>query len=75
MAALLEQGDPRALTEYAWFVAMAERTRLPRFRYLAVSRQGTMAMLTESARTPIPRAAASAAIPPSSLSRGRRRRT
>ena len=46
MAALLEQGDPRALTEYAWFVAMAERTRLPRFRYLAVSRQGTMAMLT-----------------------------
>jgi tetratricopeptide (TPR) repeat protein len=45
-AALLEQGDPRALKEHASFVAMAERTHLPRFRYLALSRQGSIAMLT-----------------------------
>jgi tetratricopeptide (TPR) repeat protein len=46
MVALLEQGDPDALKEHASFVAMAERTRLPRFRFLALSRQGTIAMLT-----------------------------
>ena len=46
MVALLEQGDPAAQKEHASFVAMAERTRLPRFRFLALSRQGTMAMLT-----------------------------
>jgi tetratricopeptide (TPR) repeat protein len=46
MVALLEQGDPGALKECVSFVAMAERTRLPRFRFLALSRQGTVAMLT-----------------------------
>ncbi|HET6833056.1 MAG TPA: AAA family ATPase [Acidimicrobiales bacterium] len=46
MVALLEQGDPGALKEHASFVAMAERTRLPRFRFLALSRQGTIAILT-----------------------------
>jgi tetratricopeptide (TPR) repeat protein len=46
MAALFELGDPRALKEQAWFVTMSERTRLPRFRYLALSRQGTIATLT-----------------------------
>jgi tetratricopeptide (TPR) repeat protein len=44
--ALLEQGDPRALREHELFVAMTDRSRLPRFRYLALSRQGAMAMLT-----------------------------
>ncbi len=46
LVARLEAGDPRALNEYELFVALAERTRLPRFRYLARSRQGTMATLT-----------------------------
>jgi tetratricopeptide (TPR) repeat protein len=54
MVALLEQGDPGALEEHGSFVALAERTRLPRFRFLALSRQGAIAMLTgrfEQART------------------------
>jgi AAA ATPase domain len=45
MVALLEDGDPRALDEHASFVAMAERAHLPRFRFLALSRQGTIAIL------------------------------
>jgi tetratricopeptide (TPR) repeat protein len=46
MVALLEEGDPAALGEHAAFVAMAERARLPWFRYLALSRRGTIAILT-----------------------------
>jgi tetratricopeptide (TPR) repeat protein len=46
MVALLEQGDPEALQEHASFVAMAQRTRLPRYRFLALSRQATISMLT-----------------------------
>ena len=45
LVALLEQGDPRALDEHRSFVAMAERARLPRFRYYARSRQATIATL------------------------------
>jgi len=45
VVALLEQGDPRALHDHAAFVAMAERAGLPRWRWLALTRQGTMAML------------------------------
>jgi hypothetical protein len=44
--ALLEQGDPRALTEHEAFVALTDRSHLLRFRFLALSRQGTTAMLT-----------------------------
>src|SRR5258706_6713386 len=43
--ALLELGDGEALVEHAAFVALAETTGLPRFRYLALSRQGTIAIL------------------------------
>jgi tetratricopeptide (TPR) repeat protein len=45
LVALLEQGNPAAFKEHASFVALAERTRLPRFRFLALSRQGTIAIL------------------------------
>jgi tetratricopeptide (TPR) repeat protein len=45
IVAWLELGDPRALTEHESFVALADRSRLPRFRYLALSRQGTVATL------------------------------
>ncbi len=56
MVALLEQGDPRGLDEAASFVNLAERIRLPRFRYLAISRQATLATLQgrfDEARTSI----------------------
>ncbi len=43
IAALLELGDPRAHTEQAAFLAYAERTRLPRPRFTARSRAGTLA--------------------------------
>ncbi|GAA5172291.1 AAA family ATPase [Pseudonocardia eucalypti] len=43
--ALLELGDPAAHTEFAAFIALTERTRLPRHRFLAVSRAGTMLSL------------------------------
>lgn len=46
VVALLEMGDPGGLDEHAAFVAMVDRTRLPRFRYLALSRQGAMATLS-----------------------------
>jgi len=46
MVALLELGDPAAMKEQASFAAMAVRTHLPRFRFLALSRQGTIAILT-----------------------------
>jgi tetratricopeptide (TPR) repeat protein len=45
MVALLEQGEPRALDEAASFFAMADRAGLPRMRYLARSRQATLAIL------------------------------
>src|SRR5437868_11718916 len=35
----------RGIDDYRSFAAQSERSRLPRFRYLALSRQGTMAML------------------------------
>ena len=43
--ALLEQGDPRSLDELASFAALAERSHLPRFVYLSLSRQGTLAAM------------------------------
>ncbi len=43
--ALLEQGDPRGLDELEVFAALAERSQLPRFTYLSLSRRGTMATL------------------------------
>jgi tetratricopeptide (TPR) repeat protein len=43
--ALWEQGSPRGRDELATFTALTERTRLPRHRYLAVSRHGTLAAL------------------------------
>ncbi|MFC9997318.1 AAA family ATPase [Nocardia sp. NPDC127526] len=43
IAALLELGDPRAHTEQANFMAYAERTRLPRPRFIARSRAGALA--------------------------------
>ncbi|WP_028934731.1 ATP-binding protein [Pseudonocardia spinosispora] len=43
--ALLEQGSPAAYREFAGFEALAERTRLPRHRYLALSRRGGFAAL------------------------------
>ncbi|GAB4585804.1 AAA family ATPase [Nocardia sp. IFM 10818] len=45
IAALLELGDPRAHTEQANFMAYAERTRLPRPRFIARSRAGALATL------------------------------
>jgi tetratricopeptide (TPR) repeat protein len=45
MVAWLEQGDPRGLIEARAFAELAERHRLPRFRYTALSRQATVAML------------------------------
>jgi tetratricopeptide (TPR) repeat protein len=45
IVALLEQGDPRSLAEHDAFVAAAERSRLPRWRFAAQSRQATFAML------------------------------
>ncbi|MBB4930091.1 hypothetical protein F4561_000911 [Lipingzhangella halophila] len=46
MVGLVELGDPRGLDEYSSFVALAERSRLPRFRYLSLSRQAAIATLT-----------------------------
>jgi hypothetical protein len=46
MVALLEQGDPRGLEEQQSFTALADRARLPRFRYYAQSRRATVATLT-----------------------------
>jgi hypothetical protein len=43
MVALLESGDPRCFAEQRGLAALAARTRMPRFRYLALSRQGTIA--------------------------------
>jgi hypothetical protein len=43
--ALAEQGDPRCLDAFAGHAALAERSRLPRARYVARSRQGTIAMM------------------------------
>ncbi|SNR63463.1 AAA ATPase domain-containing protein [Haloechinothrix alba] len=45
MVALLEQGDPRALDAHSSFVTIAERSQLPRFRFLARSRTGAIATL------------------------------
>ncbi|MEU6857332.1 AAA family ATPase [Glycomyces sp. NPDC046736] len=41
--ALLEQGDAAGHAELDTFTALTERTRLPRHRFLAVSRRGTRA--------------------------------
>ncbi|WP_393916238.1 ATP-binding protein [Halostreptopolyspora alba] len=46
MVGLVELGDPRGLDEHSSFVALAERSRLPRFQYLSLSRQATIATLT-----------------------------
>lgn len=43
--ALLELGSPRAHQELAGFEALTERTRLPRHRFLALSRRGALALL------------------------------
>ncbi|RDI55383.1 AAA family ATPase [Nocardia mexicana] len=45
-AALLELGDPRAHAELAAFTLRADRSRLPRFRFVALSRTGALALLT-----------------------------
>jgi tetratricopeptide (TPR) repeat protein len=45
MVGWLEQGDPRALTEARTFADLAKRQRLPRFHYLALSRQAALATL------------------------------
>ncbi len=44
--ALLELGSPAFRTEFATFEALTARGRLPRHRYLALSRQGSLATLT-----------------------------
>jgi MoxR-like ATPase len=44
--ALLEQGRSDAVDEFAAFTALTEQTRLPRHRYLALSRSGAFATLT-----------------------------
>ncbi|AXK34080.1 ATPase [Streptomyces armeniacus] len=44
--ALLERGSPRGHDELGTFVALTERTRLPRHRFLAVSRRGSLAALS-----------------------------
>ncbi|WP_028922875.1 ATP-binding protein [Pseudonocardia acaciae] len=41
----LELGDPRALGEFATFERLTERTRLPRHRFLALSRRGALEVL------------------------------
>ena len=46
MVALLERGDPRGLDELVALGALAERTGLPRHRYVSLSRQGTIATLS-----------------------------
>ena len=54
--ALLEQGRPDAVDEFAAFTTLTEQTRLPRHRYLALSRSGTIETLTgrfEEARAAI----------------------
>ncbi|MCT2590783.1 AAA family ATPase [Streptomyces sp. N2-109] len=43
--ALLEQGSPASHDELDTFTALTERTRLPRHRFLAISRRGTLAAL------------------------------
>ncbi|TWF75567.1 AAA ATPase-like protein [Pseudonocardia hierapolitana] len=43
--ALLEQGRPEALDEFATFTALTEQTRLPRHRFLALSRRGAIDLL------------------------------
>ncbi|QSB15093.1 AAA family ATPase [Natronosporangium hydrolyticum] len=56
MAALLEQGDPAALSVHAAFVTRAQRSSLRRWHYHAQSRQGMIATLTgafEAARVGI----------------------
>ncbi len=45
MVALLELGDPSALDVHAQLTRRAEEERLPRYRYLARSRAGTLATL------------------------------
>ncbi|WP_317492908.1 AAA family ATPase [Haloechinothrix sp. LS1_15] len=45
LVGLLEKGDPRAPGEHAAFAALAERSRIPRFRFVALSRKGTIATL------------------------------
>lgn len=44
--ALFELGDPSGYDEFAVFEGLTERTRLPRHRFLAVSRRGTLTALT-----------------------------
>ncbi|WP_280385548.1 ATP-binding protein [Nocardia wallacei] len=44
--ALLELGDPRVHAELAAFAVRADRSRLPRFRFVALSRTGALALLT-----------------------------
>ena len=46
LAALLELGDPSFLVELGTFTQMAERAAIPRYLYLARSRQATVASLT-----------------------------
>ncbi|MFI9403057.1 ATP-binding protein [Nocardia sp. NPDC052316] len=45
-AALLELGDPQVHTELAAFRALADRARHPRFRFIALSRTGALAMVS-----------------------------
>lgn len=45
IAALLELGDPRAHLEQAAFTSFAERSRLPRARFMARSRAASLAVL------------------------------
>ncbi|QBI19608.1 ATPase [Egibacter rhizosphaerae] len=45
MTALLERGDPRGLREHEAFVAATDRSGLPRWRFVAQSRQATLATL------------------------------
>jgi hypothetical protein len=45
MVALLELGDPRALTEQGELAARAARARLPRYEYLARTRQAAVDVL------------------------------
>ncbi len=46
LAALLELGDPSFTVELGTFTRLAERTAIPRYLYLARSRQATAASLT-----------------------------
>ncbi len=45
MVAEIENGDPRYLATHAQFDAVAEASRLPRMRFLAASRRGTIVAL------------------------------